>query len=390
VTGARRLRVAIVQHSIRRYRAPFFEALRGRLDAAGVQLRLLHSDDPDYLLPSPEKAALQWVEVHPGRRVHLRGSSLLWQPVLRATRRADLVIVEQASYLLANYPLLARQALGGPRVAFWGHGRNFLVAPTSATGAERVKAALSRRAHWWFAYNDRAAAVVTASGVPPERVTVVDNATDTRSLAAAVDAVGPDELAAMRSALGLRGQQVGLFVGTLGAVKRFDYLFAAAELVRAQLPDFELVIAGNGLEQPVVEAWAAERPWAHFAGPRFDAALAPLLALASVLLVPAWAGLVVVDSFGAGVPLVASAALPHPPEISYIEPGRNGLLVNDDGDPAGYAAAVVALLQDEQRRAALVRGCQAARERYSVERMAERFSDGVLRALDESASAARG
>jgi hypothetical protein len=46
----------------------------------------------------------------------------VWQPVLSATRKADLVIVDQASRLLVNYVLLARQRFGGPSIALWGMG----------------------------------------------------------------------------------------------------------------------------------------------------------------------------------------------------------------------------------------------------------------------------
>lgn len=378
--------VVIVQHSIRRYRAPFFEQLRARLHDTGIGLRLLLSDHPAYLQPNPQKADIPWAEVRVGRRFWIRDETLLWQPVLGDSRHARLVVVEQAAQLLANYPLLARQALGGPPVAFWGHGRNFL-AEDERSLAERVKRLASTRVRWWFAYNDLSADVVARMGFPRERITSVQNATDTRRLAAAVAAVSEQQRAALRAELGLEGTNLGLFAGTLGAVKHLDYLFAAADAIRSRVPDFELVLAGNGREEPVVTAWAAERSWASYAGPCFDEGLAPLLAMAKVMLVPSWAGLVIVDSFGAGVPLVASASFPHPPEIDYLRDGVNGLLVDDGGEPERYAAAVADLLHDEDRRMDLTRGCETARHRYSIETMAERFTDGIMHALEAGLSA---
>lgn len=381
MTRAAGTRVAIVQHSIRRYRAAFFEALRSQLAAAGVELRLLHSDVAERLTVRPHKARLSWAEVRPGRRLEFREKSLLWQPVVRTTRNADLVIVEQASHLLANYALLAGQPIGGPRVALWGHGRNFLLPDGRRSVPEGVKSFVSRRAHWWFAYNDRAADVVAELGYPRERITVVDNATDTRWLASQIAEVSPQTLAATRQALGVVGTNVALFLGTLGAVKRFEHLFEAADRIREQVPDFELVIAGHGVEESRVVDWASRRSWAHYAGPRYGHDVVPLLAMAQLVLVPGWAGLVVVDSFAAGVPLVASASAPHPPEIAYLSDGVNGRLVDDGGDPLRYAEAVIELLRDEERRQALVRGCVEVRSRYSVDAMAERFTAGVLAAL---------
>lgn len=381
MSTADRAQVAIVQHSVRRYRERFYELLRERLAASGVRLRLIHSDEPARLEPRPHKAGIPWAEVRPARRLGIRERTLLWQPVVGMIRDVDLVIVEQAAQLLTNYLLLAGQRLGGPPVAFWGHGHNFLLRDGHRGAPEAVKGFVSRCAHWWFAYNDRAADAVVALGYPRERITVVDNATDTRWLAAQVARVTAADLAGARRELGIAGSNVGLFLGTLGAVKRLDHLFAAADLVRRDVPDFELVVAGYGMEEPAVAEWTSQRPWAHYAGPRFGHDVVPLLAMTRLLLVPAWAGLVIVDGFGAGVPLVASASHPHPPEIAYLVDGVNGRLVDDDGDPGRYADAVAALLRDEDHRQTLVRGCVEARNRYSVEAMAERFASGVLAAL---------
>lgn len=386
--SATRPQVVIVQQLLRRYRTAFFEALRANLDSAGIDLRLVHSDVLTGLRWRPHDARIPWAEVRPARRIGGWRSSLLWQPIIGSTRDADLVIVEQATRLLANYILFARQQFGGPRVALWGHGRNYLVPEHTNTAPELVKRVLSRRAHWWFAYNDRTAEVVAGLGYPEERIAVVDNATDTRWLASQVDATTPAEVAAARESLGIKGENVCLFVGTLGAVKRFDRLFASADMIRSRVPDFELVVIGNGMEEPVVAAWTAERPWAHHAGPRFGKDVVPLLAMAKLLLVPGWAGLVVVDSFAACVPLVASASLPHPPEIAYLRDNVNGRLVDDGGDPAKYADAVVELLRDRTRREELVRGCAETRGHYSTDAMAARFATGVVAALQRPTAGA--
>lgn len=373
--------VAVVQRAIPHYRGPFFRALRTRLHDAGVRLRVIHSDRPASLGGGPGKADLDWIDERPGKRWEIGDHTIAWQPVLRATRSARLVVVEQATHLPVNYLLLARQMLGGPPVAFWGHGRNFLVDEDEHSLSEWVKSISSRRAHWWFAYNDLAARAVADMGFPRERITSVLNSTDTRRLAHQIDRLSADDVSAVRRELDLSGTNVGLFVGRLGPVKHLDHLFAAADLVHRRVPDFELVVVGDGTERPAVTAWTRDRSWARYAGARFGAALAPLLATAKLTLLPAWAGLVITDSFAARVPIVASAAFAHPPEIAYVRDGYNGLLVDDGGDPALYAEAVAGLLEDEQRRASLVRGCEVSRGDYSIERMAERFTEGVLRAL---------
>jgi glycosyltransferase involved in cell wall biosynthesis len=46
-----------------------------------------------------------------------------------------------------------------------------------------------------------------------------------------------------------------------------------------------------------------------------------------------------------------------------------------------YAAQVANLLKDDKAREKLEAGCRAAREKYTVQAMAERFAEGVIDAL---------
>lgn len=376
-------RVAIVQSTLRQYRRGFYVALQGELEATGVDLRLVHSNQrfrPEFGAELLEPFGTDAIDV-PCRVLPVRDRKLMWQSALPQLHDVDLVVVEQASQLMLNYALLARQELRGrPRVAFWGHGRNFKATPSR--GGEAVKRWMSRQAHWWFAYTPLAVDAVADLGYPRERITLVQNAIDTRSLALAVDAVDRPALAACRTALDLPDDAVvGVFVGRLEARKGLDYLLRAAERVRMEVPQFTLVIVGRGPDESLVAEAARRHAWVRYAGPLFGDAFAALLKLARLLLVPKWVGLVAVDSFAGGLPLVASASGPHPPEIAYLKDGVNGRLVDDGGDPFRYAAAIVELLRDEDARSRLVQGCLTARREFTAETMAARFADGLRQAL---------
>jgi glycosyltransferase involved in cell wall biosynthesis len=373
--------VTVIQRSLRRYRLPFYEALRDELSSHGVRLRLIHGDNPE-LETRGDPGRLAWAEWRPSRYVLWRGRDFTWEPALRAVSHSDLVVVEQASSHLLNYALMARQLLNRQRVAFWGHGRNFSTDARSSAG-ESLKRWMSRRVHWWFAYNVETARIVEELGYPVERITVVQNSTDTRRLAELVDSVPPEEVARARAELGLRGTNVAVFVGALSAPKRFPLLVEAADLVRASVPDFELVVIGRGEEERCLRERAASRPWMIVAGHRFEDDLAPYLRMAKLLLVPGWVGLVAVDSFAAGLPLVTMRSSLHPPEVAYLEDGRNGVVVDPAGRPeaAAYADEVVRLLSDDDARARLAAGAREARHEFSVEQMAVRFREGILGAL---------
>lgn len=372
--------VVIVQQAVLQYRRGFYERLRTQLADVGVELTLVHSNP----IETTYRDAIDfpWAHRVPPRWFQVGGGRLLWQPAYPFLRDADLVIVEQATKHLLNLVLAAEQKLGRRRFALWGHGRDFH-ARGDGGAAERVKRVLTRMPHWWFAYTELSAEIVAAEGFPRERITVVQNAVDSRAIARDVERLDADAADRIRADLALAEGRVGLFIGGLVASKRLEFLCEAADVVRAMTGDFTLLVAGAGEGEHAarMRAYAAERAWVHLLGPRFEADKAALLRIADVVVVPAWAGLVVVDAFAAGVPIVVSASQAHPPEISYLRDGVNGLVVDDAGSPQRYGEAVAALLQDRARLAALAEGGRQARERYTVEAMVDRFVGGICSAL---------
>lgn len=376
-----RPQVAVVYRSLPQYRRRFYELVREGLGARGVEFKLIYGDADAADDAKMDRIDLPWATRIPNRILRLGSRFLYWQPCLRELRRADLVIVEQASKLLLNYVLLAQQLLGRTRLAFWGHGRNFQGHTASALG-ERVKEVMSRRVWWWFAYNDASSEVVRELGFDPRRITSVQNAIDTRGLVEARGRLTPAELDAVRRGLGITGEHVCVFAGSIYAEKRVDYLLEACTLVRERLPGFELVVVGAGPEQGKFVEAARRHPWIHYVGPKFDDAKVPYFAISKLLLMPGLVGLAVLDAFALETPLVTTSVDFHSPEIDYLDDGVNGVVVSPPDDPRLYAAKVVELLSDEELRQRLVRGGRESRTRYTVENMAANFTSGILSALD--------
>ena len=373
-------RVVIFYKSIPQYRRRFFELLRERLAADGIGLELIYGQ------PTVEDAAkgdsidLPWAVEAGSRSLRLAGRELVWQKGLTRLRPADLVVVEQASKLLLNYVLFAAHRAGLVHLAFWGHGRSTRLRPLTDPG-ERAKRYMSRRVWWWWAYNERSAAYVRSLGYPDERITRVQNSIDTLSLVAAATAVDPRELADLRERLGLRGDNVCVFVGGMYEDKRLPFLIAACELIRQELPDFEMIFVGDGPQSGIVAEAADRHGWIRYVGPRFDEERIAYMLLARLALMPGGVGLGVLDSFALRVPLVTTAIPSHGPEIEYLRDGVNGLVVAGASCPSDYAAAVVATLRDPELRERLRRGCEQSSVHYTVEAMVDNFADGVRRAL---------
>lgn len=375
-----RPKVAVVYRSLPQYRRRFYELLRERLDELGVEFVLVYGQPGRNDAAKLDTVELPWAYKIRNRVINLGSREVYWQPCLRLLRDVDLVIVEQASKLLVNYVLFGYHLLGRKRLAFWGHGKNFQQRRTSDL-AETVKRWMSRRVHWWFAYNNLSANVVTAMGYPEDRITVVQNAIDTRSLIRARSEGDAERLDAIRDELGVEGSNVCIYTGAMYAEKRMDLLLEACVLIKKDVPDFETVFVGAGPDDHLVKEAAEKHKWIHYVGPKFDEEKVPYFMLSKLLLMPAAVGLAVLDAFALEVPLVTTDGPFHGPEIEYLVDGANGVCLPNPDDPVAYAAAVARLLQDDTKREKLVAGCRESANLYTVEEMVEKFASGVLGAL---------
>lgn len=360
------------------YRVPFHERVRSLLAEQGIAYRLITGQPTEAEAMKGDLARLDWAEEIANKAL-FGVDKLVWQPILKRIDNADLVILGQENQLLANYPL---QFFRSPsrKVALFGHGRNFQSRNPNGL-AERWKRLWATRCDWWFAYTDETRRHVEALGFPPERITVFNNAVDTSALQAMAADLGPDEVSAARSALGAKGGNVAIFVGGLYPDKRLDFLVAAADEVRARIPDFELIVVGGGEDMPRLRELAASRPWVFVAGPRFGREKAALMRGAKLFLMPGLVGLAVLDAAALGLPVVTTAWPWHSPEIAYLQDGVNGVIVPQWQDASAYATAIARLLHDEAARTRLAEAARATATRYTIDAMAERFATGVLAAL---------
>lgn len=362
--------VCIVQRRLTHYRVPLFEALRDELAGRHIRLRVLAGQGTPAEAMKKDAGELAWAE--PLATRYLAGGRLCWQPMHRHIRGADLVIVTQENKLLANQLLL--MAPRRFRLAFWGHGANLQSSRPDGV-KERYKRWSTRRVDWWFAYTRLSADLVQAAGFPADRTTVLNNAIDTAQERQQRRSITPAELQALRDALGFRSGPIGVFLGSLYVNKRLDFLFDAAAAIRAEVPDFQLLVVGDGPDRARVQAVCAAQPWVRWVGAKTSRDKALHMALAQIMLNPGLVGLGILDAFSCGVPLLTTESTAHGPEIAYLRHGVNGLMTAND--VGAYAAACVRLLRDPAALDALRAGCAASADEYTLQNMARRFAQGI-------------
>jgi glycosyltransferase involved in cell wall biosynthesis len=368
---------------LHQYRRKFYNLLRQRLNQEGINLVLIYGQPSTADHSKQDAVHLEWAQYIPSKIWRLGNKNLYWQPVLKQLQNADLVIVEQASKLLINYILVCLNRLKLMRVAFWGHGKNFQASTTSKL-AERLKIIMSRQVHWWFAYNDLSAQIVTNLGFDPERITSTLNAIDTQALVRAYHDLQPNTLACIRDKLQLNSDHICLFIGGMYPEKRLPFLLDAIHAIRARVPDFQILFIGAGTDADLVATAAQAHPWIHYLGAVFGDQKVPYFAISKLLLMPGQVGLAILDAFALETPLVTTNAALHAPEIHYLENNLNGIMVDDWEDPCVYARAVIDLLRNETKRQALMDGCRLAQKIYTLEGMVENFTSGILQAINRS------
>jgi glycosyltransferase involved in cell wall biosynthesis len=367
-------KVVLLQRILPHYRVPFVRALQERLSAVGIDLVVVYGQQWKDSVPRTVRIEEPWAHCIKNYYVPLSGTTLVLQCVGSLLRHADLVVVEHANRLLVNYWLLVTRRLTRRKIAFFGHGKNFQ--GRGSTGLnERLRCITLRHADWWLAYTEASRQAVVDAGFPQTRVTVINNTVDTRLLAQSLSRVNEAQLEALRSRLGLRGANIGIFCGGMYPEKGLEFLLRACLRIRALVPEFEMILVGDGPSKDLAVASAAEFDWIHFVGSKIGDDLAEIYRLGKVLLMPGVLGLVIIDSFVAALPLFTTNSSAHGPEIDYLQNGVNGVSVEQDVEV--YANIVAEHLVCDEKRHRLIEGCKASARTFSLDAMVARFASSI-------------
>lgn len=380
-------RVTVIVANVKQYRKFFYSQLRDVLGPYRIQLTVLYSD-PD---PVEHKKA-DSIDLSPplGKKIPRffiwNNRVLLQMLALKDVAKSDLIIIVQSTGYLVNYPLLLLSALGLKRIAFWGHGYNRQ--GRSGALSERVKRRLANASDWWFAYTQETARYLCSVGVSPHKITVIENAIDTRGVQETVESVTADEIASMRQRVGLTAtDRVGLYCGSLYKEKRISLLLSSAAQIAKTVPDFRLLVVGAGLEAEAVQTFSKANLSVHYAGAMFGRDKAICFRIAELFFNPGAVGLGILDSFAASLPLVTTNDALHGPEIEYLRHGTNGLRV--EGTSVALSQGVINLLQNDALLNKLRIGAAETAKRYTLENMVKNVRDGILACLLASSKRVR-
>lgn len=374
--------VVLFQYRMFHYRKELIELLRSKLASAGVKLELVYGQAYGKELLKKDEADVSWGHKVRNRYLPVKEKKdLCWQPLPKSIKNPDLVIFMQENRLLANYYWILQSKLGRTRTAYWGHGRDF---QSRAPGGlrERWKQGNIKSVDWWFAYTSITLDILKETGFPDERVTLLNNSIDTDGFRRDAEAVPEEQLAALRAQFGITDKApVGLFCGSIYPDKKPEFMVAVADLIHKQYPDFHFLVIGDGQSAPIMRQAAESRPWMHCVGAKRGLEKAALFRLGTFVINPGSVGLHVLDAFALSLPMLTTSTALHGPEIAYLEHGKTGFVTEEDVDT--YANCALSLIRDPAYAAVVRDNCHRASLEYTVDRMASRFADGIVRCLRE-------
>lgn len=344
--------VTIVQDYVPRYRTAFFCGLNTQLAEAGISLRVAGSRPSAIHQVRGDAGDLPFMEYLPRKDIGFGTRRLSYRNLRGILKESDLIVFEQARRNLEVYPLLVIKRSQSCKVALWGHGSDLSV--ERGILSQNALALITRRSDWFFAYTEASARSAERTGLSPSRITIVNNALDSESLRSSIRKDGRVSARKMALEFGLHDGPVVAYIGALTAGKRIDRLIEIFERAHRQDPRLQFLVAGEGPEvSRVVQAKANGLP-VYPIGYAGEAEKAALSVLASGLLIPDQVGLVAIDSFAMGTPIVTSAKGRHGPEHAYLRDGENALLTASCTDTNGYVESILRLCRDERLRERLI------------------------------------
>ncbi len=375
-------KVTLVTIQLSSYRVTFFEGLKQVLKSMNIDLQIVYGEIWPEQRDRNYEAHVAW-----GTRIRNRffpigkNNYVCWQALPKEMlEQSDLVIVNQENKILSHYPEILKRNREGKRIAFWGHA----VGPRSKSPTnfkERWRGIWINRADWWFGYTQKSIEALSRAGFPEDRITCTNNAVDNSAFIQDGEQVTEAMLEAIRAECNISASsRIGLYCGAFYADKRLDLLFAAGDIIYATNSDFRLLIVGSGLEADYVKQACATRPWAFAVGAKGGVEKAAYFKLADMVLNPGLIGLIVLDAFCAGLPVITTGGTTqHSPEIVYLEHNVNGIVTQPNA--VAYAAAVLALIDDPAQYRAMCAAASVAGKTYTQENMVLLFAQGIQACL---------
>ena len=374
-------KVVILQRITGDYRIPFFERISDILQNNNISLKVLYGqpEPGEYNIGSFNNRSIVQIKNY---YLKVKSKYLAFQFPLRYVFNSNLVILQQGNRIITNHFFIICLLILGKKVAIWGNCKQELTSYNNHTFKPGWWWKLSKKVDHWFAYNDLTKKIVESTGFPSEKITSVNNSIDTKSERAIYNSFTDEEIGILRVKYGLENSDiVGLFCSRLYADKRIDFLLHSIVKVKEEISNFKFFVVGDGHEyNKILEFSKMNHKWFFSVGAQYGRDKIKYFKLSNFQLMPGLVGLHIIDSFAFECPIITTVNTLHSVEIDYLKNGENGVISENSLEK--YVNAIINVCKNKRLSEILKAGCIKSAQYYTIENMAQRFADGIIKTLE--------
>lgn len=167
-----------------------------------------------------------------------------------------------------------------------------------------------------------------------------------------------------------------LFIGRLIPIKRVDLCLRYFKEMKKMLPDLRLIIIGDGPEENIVKNESKRDKSIKWMGSIVDEnIIAQNMIESHIVFLPGASGLSIVHAFCYGKPYVTLIDCMHGPELSYLDNGKNGLLLY--GNVLEDSKKIIELLMDEIAYETMCRRALSRAQELSIDNWCDQIKSAI-------------
>lgn len=351
--------VVIYQPYLAEYRKKFFVHLQEQLGLAGYHLNLITGHVNK--LQKMRGDNISEFELSQIRELRLQVGSITYKysNLIKYCKGKKLVVTELQS---SHIDSLLLSILHPRKTILWGQASS-KPGILGQVDAFLEKFMAKRVAHI-FTYTDGGRNYLISRGILPGKITSLNNSTDTKSLSRQLTNLKDEDILKFKMKHRITERtKVAAYIGSIDSYKKIGFLIDAANEAAKRIPDFRLLVAGEG-EQ--LEYLKNSIDCGIFLGHIGDHQKAIISNICVAIWNPGLVGLLAVDAMVLNKSILTLNNLEHGPEIEYIR--STPFLIETNEDTIDY---VNTFISTYNLRTGLERPAILAH--LSIESMVENF-----------------
>ncbi len=367
--------VLIVQPRIPQFRVDYFNGIITRARDFQINLTIAIPDDVD---DSRKDESSNLVPHFSSKRfkIGLGRHRFDIMKLQLKIHNPDIIILEHA---MRTFLIFLYLRFRGFQVALWGHGLNYT--GRESVIANRLKRWMARKAFYYFVYTQGGKQKLLHQGLDPLRIHIMNNTISNPFLepnkgSRMSQEINKEEFIRKHK---LGNKKVLIFIGGIDSSKRLDFLLQAFSEISALDSLATLLIFGDGPDRLKLQRMNSSSR-VLFLGAANTETKRLLAEIAVCILMPGRVGLIAVDSFQMGLPIITPAYKFHAPEFEYLIDGKNSLISEDHVH--SYVRVVTNYLRDSELQKLLKYGALESEQRYRLFDMQESFIHKVNELLN--------